>query len=103
MGCKTGGGQPNYMNTSPSIWLFATLNACCTKNYGHDLTTCLGSSSGSSSTTSALVASGWYPAWHTTTNSICKNDGLQEPYMNKNPTTYLASTLEACCKRFYNW
>jgi len=104
--CKTGGGQPMYMNTSPSIWLHATLDACCSKHYSYDLATCLGSSSGSSSgssTTSTLIVAGWYPAWHTTSDSICKNDGLQEPYMNKNPTTYIASTLDACCKRFFNW
>ena len=27
--CRTGGGQPEYMNYSPSIWLYATLTECC--------------------------------------------------------------------------
>ena len=32
-GCKTGGGQPQYMNNSPSIWMHATLAECCNANY----------------------------------------------------------------------
>jgi hypothetical protein len=104
--CKTGGGQPKYMNTSPTIWLHATLDACCTQHYSWDKATCLGSSSGSSSssTTSTAVAIGWYPDWHTQgAGSVCKNDGLQEPYMTKNPTQYITSTVDACCAKYYSW
>ncbi len=27
--CKTGGGQPGYMNANPGLWMYDTLEACC--------------------------------------------------------------------------
>jgi len=105
--CANGGGQPNYMNNSPTIWLSATLAACCTKHNSYNEAACLGTSSGSSTTTTTTTGAtpiGWYPAWHTEgAGSMCKNDGLQKPYMTDNPTTYISSTLDACCKKYYNW
>ena len=31
--CQTGGGQPEYMNYSPSTWMHATLAECCSVYY----------------------------------------------------------------------
>jgi len=43
----------------------------------------------------------YYPAWGT--SETCFNDGNQDDYMNNNPSLWMFTTLEDCCKRYYSW
>merc|ERR1719401_3319651 len=74
--CKTGGGQPDYMNTSPSIWMYKTLEKCCSANYGYNYANCV--ASGPSSIDSA--ASDLYYADWLGGGNVCRNDNRQPSY-----------------------
>jgi len=52
--CKNGGGQPEFMNNAPELWMHSTLAACCDENYLHKVNECNG---GSSTSTSMQAAS----------------------------------------------
>jgi len=107
--CKTGGGQPKYMNTNPTIWMHATLRECCTRNYNWNFDECIGShpsgssSSGSSSSGSSSASGLYYPDWSAGSANVCKNDGNQPNYMTQNPTNWMHSTLKACCTTRFGW
>lgn len=49
----------------------------------------------------AAALSDWYPDWRGSSNS-CFNDGGAPLYM-KLFGTYFENTLEACCKRYFDW
>jgi len=94
-GCKTGGGQPQYMTLAPSTWMFATLDACCSRYYSWMLNDCKG--------TSGAAPSGlWYPDW-TGPDDTCKNDGSEPQYMALNPVAWMHSSKQACCEANYGW
>mmetsp|Transcript_2498 Transcript_2498/g.5063 ORF Transcript_2498/g.5063 Transcript_2498/m.5063 type:complete len:633 (+) Transcript_2498:404-2302(+) len=94
-GCKTGGGQPQYMTLAPSTWMFATLDACCSRYYSWMLNDCKG--------TSGAAPSGlWYPDW-TGPDDTCKNDGNEPQYMDLNPGAWMHSSKQACCEANFGW
>ncbi|EJK62224.1 hypothetical protein THAOC_17171 [Thalassiosira oceanica] len=116
-GCKTGGGQPQYMTLASSTWMFATLDACCSRYYSWMLNECKG--------TSGAAPSGlWYPGSYVsrlffqTINLVsdrssfadwmgpddtCKNDGNEPQYMDLNPGAWMHSSKQACCKANFGW
>jgi len=98
--CKNGGGQPEFMNNAPELWMHSTLAACCDENYLHKVNECNG---GSSTSTSMQAASPrlYYPDWTQNSNHVCVNDGNQPEYMNKNPGEYLFSSQRECCNSFF--
>ena len=42
----------------------------------------------------------FYPDW-AGTNKGCLNDGNEPNYMAANPTQWMHSTLDSCCKKYY--
>jgi len=101
--CVTGGGQPTYMNNSPSIWMHETLKECCTTNYNYNLKECIESGSTGTATATAPTAPGlYYPDW-LGTSMTCRNDNGQPSYMTNNPTMWMHTTAAACCKKNYSW
>jgi len=92
--CKTGGGQPTYMN---GVYLYATVEDCCQKHYGWKVNTCINSSSASSGASSSPATMLYYPDWSA---DVCKNDGGESVDMNSN---YMYETLDACCEEHFNW
>merc|ERR1711935_1087694 len=101
--CVTGGGQPTYMNNSPSIWMHETLKECCTTNYNYNLKECIESGSTGTATATAPTAPGlYYPDW-LGTSMTCRNDNGQPSYMTNNPTMWMHTTAAACCEKNFSW
>jgi len=44
----------------------------------------------------------FYPDW-SATGEGCKNDGEEPSYMSANPNDYMTSTLDSCCRTFFDW
>lgn len=64
--CSNDGGQPAYMSIAPSLWMHATAEACCTKNFNWNYDGCIGTSSSGSSTSSTPGTGGtgkYYMSW----------------------------------------
>ncbi|KAL7539111.1 hypothetical protein ACHAXR_009034, partial [Thalassiosira sp. AJA248-18] len=51
-------------------------------------------------TVTTLLAS-WYPTWKN--GQFCGNNGNEPLYMKKKPSTWLYTTLEGCCTRYYSF
>jgi len=110
--CKTGGGQPPYMNNSPDIWMHDTLAECCSANYAWNYATCIGSAPTPTATTPAATTPTattpsatpalYYPDW-LSNDYGCSNDNGQPSYMTNSPSFWMHSTLEACCNKNYSW
>lgn len=94
-GCKTGGGQPEYMTLDPTTWMKATLGECCQQYFGWMLNQCNGASTGSSSGL-------WYPDW-AGVDDTCKNDGNEPEYMALNHNSWMHSSKQSCCEANYGW
>jgi len=100
--CVTGGGQPDYMNNAPSVWMHATLKACCSTNYQYNYNECVGSDPSAAAASGTTTGTGlYYPDWSAEYQG-CKNDNKEPSYMNVNPTYYMSSTLEACCEKYFS-
>jgi len=99
--CKKGGGQPQYMNNSPSIWLHATLQSCCSANYSYDYKTCMASESGGTSATPAAPGL-FYPDW-ISGKFVCLNDNGEPSYMSKSPDKWMHKDLGSCCEKNFGW
>jgi hypothetical protein len=93
--CKNDGGAPLYMVQNPTQWLYDTLSACCSANYGWKVDECLGTTT---TTTSGL----YYPDW-SGDNEGCLNDGNEPEYMTQYSSMWMHSTLQACCEANYAW
>eukprot|EP00804_Cyclotella_cryptica_P017072 CCRYP_003317-RA/>CCRYP_003317-RA protein AED:0.06 eAED:0.06 QI:0/1/0.5/1/1/1/2/198/460 len=97
--CKNDGAAPTYMAQNPTMWLHDTLSSCCTKNYGWKMSECMnGGNAPAPSPGSGL----YYPDW-TGSNEGCLNDGNEPDYMAANPTLWMHSTLDSCCKKNYSY
>ncbi|EJK49655.1 hypothetical protein THAOC_31445 [Thalassiosira oceanica] len=105
------------MTLAPSTWMFATLDACCSRYYSWMLNDCKG--------TSGAAPSGlWYPGSYvsrlffqiinlvsdrspfadwTGPDDTCKNDGSEPQYMALNPVAWMHSSKQACCDANYGW
>jgi len=100
--CVTGGGQPDYMNNAPSVWMHATLKECCSTNYQYNYNACVGSDPSAAAATGTTTPGLYYPDW-LGDNKTCKNDNEEPPYMTLNPTQWMLATLKACCEKNYSW
>merc|ERR1711957_579756 len=61
--CVTGGGQPDYMNHGPSVWMHATLKECCSTNYQYNYNACVGSDPSAAAATGTTAPGLYYPDW----------------------------------------
>jgi len=100
--CKNGGGQPDYMNNSPTLWMHDSLAACCKANYRHAYEECVGSDATSGSSTLATLPGLWYPDWGQNSNHVCKNDNNEEEHMTNNPGLWMFSSQLECCKEHFS-
>jgi hypothetical protein len=97
--CKNDGAAPSYMAQNPTMWLHDTLSSWCTKNYGWKMSECMnGGNAPAPSPGSGL----YYPDW-AGANEGCLNDGNEPDYMAANPTQWMHSTLDSCCKKNYSY
>ncbi|EED86748.1 predicted protein [Thalassiosira pseudonana CCMP1335] len=86
------------MQLNPQGWMFQDLISCCTRFFNWRLSECTG-------TTSTGSSGLYYPNWslESSTEHICLNDGNEPDYMIYNPSLYMSSDLETCCKKYYSW
>ena len=45
----------------------------------------------------------FYPDWSNYNQQGCANDGNEPTYMSIAKSTYMSSTLDKCCKQYFNW
>jgi len=62
---------------------------------------CTPSSSPTESPSTRFGVNLFYPKW-AEGNEGCRNDGDEADYMAVNPTDWLSSSMEACCKKYFN-
>jgi len=101
--CKNGGGQPDYMNNAPTLWMHDSLAACCKANYRHIYAECVGSDTTSGSSTLSTLPGLWYPDWSQNSDNVCKNDNNEAEYMTNNPGMWMFSSQVECCREHYFW
>ena len=94
--CVADGDEPAYMNTNSHFYFFNNLEDCCKAFYLWDYSNCAGVVADDE--TDSL----YYPDWGDSAH-ICKSDGNQPAYMSQNPSSWMFSTLEKCCKQHYWW
>jgi hypothetical protein len=97
--CVNDGSAPTYMVQNPTMWLFESLSACCTKNYSWKMSECM---NGGTAPAPAPGSGLYYPDW-AGANDGCLNDGNEPEYMAKNPSQWMHSTLAACCEKNYGY
>eukprot|EP00956_Cyclotella_meneghiniana_P013390 scaffold19343_cov80-Cyclotella_meneghiniana.AAC.1 len=93
--CLNDGNQPDYMNLQPDLWMTESLIDCCLTNA--EATIISGSDSASIADSTANL---YYPDW-TGTNTCTTGDA--PGYMKRQPEIWMYSTLEDCCKAYYDW
>jgi len=98
--CLTGGGQPDYMNHAPSVWMHATLVECCSYFFQWNYNECVGSAPDPSP--AAGTPALYYPDWLGEAIT-CKNDNMEPPYMTLNPAQWMLATLQACCEKNFSF
>lgn len=105
--CINDGNQPDYMNLQPDLWMTESLIDCCLTYYGWIPDECVMQNaeatiiSGSDSASIAdSTANLYYPDW-TGTNTCTTGDA--PGYMKRQPEIWMYSTLEDCCKAYYDW
>lgn len=99
-GCVRDGNEPTYMTDNPTHYFFNTKADCCDEHYSWNKVACMGGSSSSAS--GAGSGTSWYADW-TSGDETCKNDGNAPDYMVNNPTTWLYTTQESCCDRYFSY
>ena len=93
--CVADGNEPAYMNTNSEFYFFNNLQDCCRAFYLFDFNNCAGVVADDSTDL-------YYPDWGDSAH-VCKADGNQPMYMTQNPSSWMFSTLEKCCKQHYWW
>ncbi len=90
--CVNDGNIPAYMSAKPDLWLHATLESCCSKNFSWEYNDCILSGGGDGGTTTIVPL--YYPDWENT--DTCVNDGNEPGYMTSNHDAWMRDTLSAC-------
>lgn len=105
--CISDGNEPDYMRANPSAWVFNTLAGCCARYFSWNQASCL-ASGGTTVTGTANATNLWFPDWENTSpnNFRCLQDtNTTNPpeYIANNPTSWLRSTVNDCCERYFGW
>lgn len=92
--CKNDGKEPMYMKIFGTYYE-KSVEACCQAFFHWNLDGCIGEA--------VSAVGGYYPNWGKF-DEICLNDTETMPdYMRANPSQWLYSDVESCCKRYYNY
>lgn len=95
--CKNDGNAPTYMKVF-GIYFESSLDACCKRYFGWDLSVCNGSS--------GPVPSGFFPNWGGTEQrciNSTESPNLLPNYMRQNSEQWLNDDVGTCCERHFNW
>jgi len=100
--CLNDGNQETYMSNNPSVYMYDTLEDCCTWHFSWTLASCLGSAGG--------VAAGteeWYVDWTAGTNGLCVQDCLESNGGSCGglaaPWEPLSASKSVCCSTHKSW